>query len=353
MTLLLAALVNDLMLAHIQDATKLLEIPVLLQDIVESSVYSLLPCSLVLTCWCLTLFSFWSAGSTGARPYHCEAPGCGKTFCRKITLTKHVKRTHSGPYMSPALTASPGDTEGMMDDEDLDECSTSAYSPDCRSYRASPALSMASSSAPSHHEQRHSHFSSANTPSPQIGLGVGLPQQGPSSLNVPPRRSSSRLSNHSAPGCIQRHRTPELVPDQHHTDVYPSPALTQQDDFSPSSAPQQQQQQTSFLSPERIVPQFARGNRNIYLPPLRVLQQPQPQHPSAFLQQPMQPATIDLAAHYESAASEWDQRSQTHNHYHQSSYYAPAMPRMGVVEPASPLHRSDLHAPSPTYPQYL
>ncbi|ORY79767.1 hypothetical protein BCR35DRAFT_250843, partial [Leucosporidium creatinivorum] len=33
---------------------------------------------------------------TGRRPYVCHAPGCGRDFCRKTTLTKHCKRQH-GP----------------------------------------------------------------------------------------------------------------------------------------------------------------------------------------------------------------------------------------------------------------
>ncbi|GAA5910320.1 hypothetical protein JCM6882_003251 [Rhodosporidiobolus microsporus] len=31
---------------------------------------------------------------TGRRPYRCEVSGCGKTFCRKTTLTKHLARQH-------------------------------------------------------------------------------------------------------------------------------------------------------------------------------------------------------------------------------------------------------------------
>ncbi|GAA5859121.1 hypothetical protein JCM1840_003761 [Sporobolomyces johnsonii] len=32
--------------------------------------------------------------STGKRPYKCDVPSCGRTFCRKTTLTKHVARNH-------------------------------------------------------------------------------------------------------------------------------------------------------------------------------------------------------------------------------------------------------------------
>ncbi|CBQ73544.1 related to Zinc finger protein [Sporisorium reilianum SRZ2] len=32
---------------------------------------------------------------TGRRPYKCLVPGCGKSFCRKTTLTKHTRRNHA------------------------------------------------------------------------------------------------------------------------------------------------------------------------------------------------------------------------------------------------------------------
>ncbi|GAA6034203.1 hypothetical protein JCM8097_003778 [Rhodosporidiobolus ruineniae] len=31
---------------------------------------------------------------TGKRPYKCDIPSCGRTFCRKTTLTKHIARQH-------------------------------------------------------------------------------------------------------------------------------------------------------------------------------------------------------------------------------------------------------------------
>jgi len=34
---------------------------------------------------------------TGTRPYKCGAPNCGKTFCRKTTLLKHIERQHTKP----------------------------------------------------------------------------------------------------------------------------------------------------------------------------------------------------------------------------------------------------------------
>ncbi|GAA5949999.1 hypothetical protein JCM21900_001360 [Sporobolomyces salmonicolor] len=34
---------------------------------------------------------------TGKRPYKCDVPSCGRTFCRKTTLTKHVARNHPDP----------------------------------------------------------------------------------------------------------------------------------------------------------------------------------------------------------------------------------------------------------------
>ncbi|KAL8281034.1 hypothetical protein RQP46_006713 [Phenoliferia psychrophenolica] len=38
---------------------------------------------------------------TGKRPYGCQVPNCGKTFCRKTTLTKHIRRQH--PDADPHL----------------------------------------------------------------------------------------------------------------------------------------------------------------------------------------------------------------------------------------------------------
>ncbi|GAC75260.1 FOG: Zn-finger [Moesziomyces antarcticus T-34] len=46
---------------------------------------------------------------TGRRPYKCLVPGCGKSFCRKTTLTKHTRRNHAdaeGTYMGTGRTAS-------------------------------------------------------------------------------------------------------------------------------------------------------------------------------------------------------------------------------------------------------
>ena len=31
---------------------------------------------------------------TGRRPYKCHVAGCEKTFCRRTTLTKHLRRNH-------------------------------------------------------------------------------------------------------------------------------------------------------------------------------------------------------------------------------------------------------------------
>ncbi|WFD31394.1 hypothetical protein MSPP1_002429 [Malassezia sp. CBS 17886] len=41
---------------------------------------------------------------TGERPYKCHVPTCGRTFCRKTTLTKHMDRAHAAPAcISPLL----------------------------------------------------------------------------------------------------------------------------------------------------------------------------------------------------------------------------------------------------------
>ncbi|GAA5860670.1 hypothetical protein JCM8547_005495 [Rhodosporidiobolus lusitaniae] len=40
---------------------------------------------------------------SGARPYICEVEGCGRTFCRKTTLTKHLARQHPDGKMSLAI----------------------------------------------------------------------------------------------------------------------------------------------------------------------------------------------------------------------------------------------------------
>ncbi|GAA5837011.1 hypothetical protein JCM11251_004473 [Rhodosporidiobolus azoricus] len=37
---------------------------------------------------------------TGRRPYCCEVEGCGRTFCRKTTLTKHIARQHPNGALS-------------------------------------------------------------------------------------------------------------------------------------------------------------------------------------------------------------------------------------------------------------
>lgn len=210
--------------------------------------------------------------------------------------------------MTPALTPS-------SDSIDIDTVSESAYSADM-SYRSSPAPSSSSA------QPRYT------TPSPQMGLGIALPSSEPprwskkDNLTVP-RRSSSRLSNHSAPGSIQRRQSPE-VPEE----FYPSPASTQESPVLSSNYHSHFIPSDTVVRQEGIIPQFARS-RPIYLPPLRVYDPQEHQQ---------------IATQYEAAASEWDQR--------QCVPRFPDMPRFSV-EPASPLHRFDLHAPSPTYPQYL
>ncbi|GAA5971702.1 hypothetical protein JCM11641_000690 [Rhodosporidiobolus odoratus] len=40
---------------------------------------------------------------TGKRPYKCDIAGCGRTFCRKTTLTKHIARQHPNGQLSLAV----------------------------------------------------------------------------------------------------------------------------------------------------------------------------------------------------------------------------------------------------------
>ncbi|BGP14178.1 hypothetical protein JCM10213_006717 [Rhodosporidiobolus nylandii] len=40
---------------------------------------------------------------TGKRPYECHVPGCGRTFCRKTTLTKHIARQHPDGTLNLAI----------------------------------------------------------------------------------------------------------------------------------------------------------------------------------------------------------------------------------------------------------
>lgn len=54
---------------------------------------------------------------TGARPYKCDVPSCGKTFCRKTTKTKHTARNHSG-YISDGDEIDNEDYDGEMKDFD-------------------------------------------------------------------------------------------------------------------------------------------------------------------------------------------------------------------------------------------
>ncbi|BGP38245.1 hypothetical protein JCM10450v2_002179 [Rhodotorula kratochvilovae] len=41
---------------------------------------------------------------TGKRPYKCDVPSCGRTFCRKTTLTKHIARQHPPGGVPPPVT---------------------------------------------------------------------------------------------------------------------------------------------------------------------------------------------------------------------------------------------------------
>lgn len=228
-------------------------------------------------------------------------------LCRKITLTKHIKRHHPGPYMSPALTEVP-----------------EAVTPNT-SYYGSPARSTASHSGIGTND--------AMTPSSELGLGISLStssspvwSESPPSLSVGSQRSSSRISNRSAPGCIQSQDGEERMetPESQQEDMYPSPALTM--DHSPFLS---HHQLAPMNDPEaRIMPQFAR-NQPVYLPSLRVL-------------------PIEHDQHYEPQV--WDQNSSQERFALPSPLRHPYDASSGSI---SPLHRFELHAPSPTYPQYL
>ncbi|CAO1619854.1 unnamed protein product [Sympodiomycopsis kandeliae] len=49
---------------------------------------------------------------SGRRPYKCLVEGCGKTFCRKTTLTKHTARNHGNIFKTRKSTANNASATG-------------------------------------------------------------------------------------------------------------------------------------------------------------------------------------------------------------------------------------------------
>ncbi|GAA6054184.1 hypothetical protein JCM3770_002821 [Rhodotorula araucariae] len=75
---------------------------------------------------------------TGKRPYRCDVPSCGRTFCRKTTLTKHIIRQHPPDGAEPpaidrkstrsSTSSSRGKTRAACDAPGVPSPKASSYS---------------------------------------------------------------------------------------------------------------------------------------------------------------------------------------------------------------------------------
>lgn len=229
---------------------------------------------------------------------------------RKITLTKHFKRTHTHDSVSPAPST-----------EDDRATSEPVFT--------SPAALFSESVDPARPDR--------GTPAPASGYASSHNESGwtdsPSSVVSVPTRASSRLSSR-APRVCEASPSPDNASElcaKEEPDTAPTLTIDPPADAQNFRLPAA----TTEPTPEAPASQMFR-HRAVCLPPLHLIDS-------------------NMAVHGQEGAHEWDPYG-----YHGEAQYSLAPShrhsemRLGSGrEHFTPLHRFDVHAPSPTLPQYL